>query len=84
MLLCAEGVMEYIKKNAWILAMALIFDLLAFKYWHDYLNYGVVHSSKHDLVFSGQSVYGYLLGASFGAAIFSYFLVKTIYNHYRQ
>ena len=75
---------HYLKKNGWLLAMAILGNALAFKWWSSYLTTGKIYDGKHGITFVGESATGHLFGATLLAAISTYYVCKSILRAYRE
>jgi hypothetical protein len=75
---------EYLKQHGWLTAAAIVFDLLAIKFWYEYLAFGGVHDGKHGITFYGEYAYGHLAGVSIAVLILNYYLAKSLLKFYRS
>lgn len=75
---------NYLKKHGWLVSFAVILDFLAIAYWYSYLVEGQIHDGKAGITFVGENALGHVIGASIGALVLSYFLVKTLLKSYRE
>jgi hypothetical protein len=58
--------------------MAVLFDVLAVRYWVEFLTTGTVYDGKHGLNFLGLSSTGHLLAATMGGLLCTYYAVKSL------
>ncbi|KEI71289.1 hypothetical protein GV64_11555 [Endozoicomonas elysicola] len=65
--------------------MMILVDFIAFKYWQRYLSSGAIHDGKHGLTFLGEATVGHLVGATTGAILLTYYVIKVLFNdNYKQ
>ena len=76
--MCKSGMKAYLKNHGWVAGMALLLDIIAFHYWRSFIETDSVHDGKHGITFFGEATYGHLAGASLGAAVLSFYFIKSV------
>jgi len=61
------NIKKFLKYHWFSLIFAIVIDLLAYSWWHEFVMTGEITDSRHNLVFPGVSAAGHLVSVSVAA-----------------